>query len=129
MSKKLIRTFLPVIMITILSLSMGLPALAQSQIQGQLGEVGTGLGEFATTKSLPATIGTIIKIVLGFLGVVLLIVIIYGGWLWMTAGGDEDQTKKAKSWIVNGIIGLIIILLAYAITNYVVGELLTAVQG
>ena len=103
--------------------------LAVTDLESTLAGVGEGLDEYATTRELPQTIGAIIRIVLGFLGIVLLVVIIYGGWLWMTAGGDEEQVKKAKSWIVNGIIGLVIILLAYAITDYVIGELLQAVQS
>jgi len=126
MRTKLIKAILPLLIITF-CFGMALPAFAQSDIQNQLQGVGNGLEEYASTQPLPETIGQIIKILLGFLGIVLLLVIIYGGWLWMTAGGDEDQVKKAKSWIVNGIIGLVIILLAYAITDFVIGQILTAV--
>jgi len=123
------KTILPVALIFTFVFGLPLACLAQTELESTLEDVGAGLGEYATTRDLPQTIGSIIKIILGFLGIVLLIVIIYGGWLWMTAGGDEEQVKKAKSWIVNGIIGLVIILLAYAITDYVIGELLEAVQG
>lgn len=125
MRNKLIKVVLPFLIISF-CFGMAFPALAQD-ITTQLQDVGNGLDEYATTQPLPETIGSILKIILGFLGIVLLVVIIYGGWLWMTAGGDEDQVKKAKSWIVNGIIGLVIILLAYAITDFVVGQILTAV--
>jgi hypothetical protein len=44
-------------------------------------------------------------------------VIIYGGYLWMTAGGKEEQVTQAKKWITNSVIGLIIIGFAYLIAG------------
>lgn len=52
-------------------------------------------------------------------GLIFLILIIYAGILWMTDRGDLDYVKKAKSILVNSVIGLIILLSAYAITNFV----------
>ena len=66
----------------------------------------------------PYHIGNILRIVLSFLGVIFLILIIYGGFTWMTAGGNEQQITKAKGIIFNAIIGLIVVLAAYAITAY-----------
>ena len=59
---------------------------------------------------------SIIKIALGFLGTLFLVLIIYAGFLWMTAGGEEEKAGKAKKLIFNGVIGLAIILAAYSIT-------------
>ncbi len=73
----------------------------------------------STQASLPQIIGNILNYLLGFVGVILLIMLIYGGILWMTAGGSEDNMKKAKGYIVNSIIGLIVILASYAILKYV----------
>ncbi len=70
-------------------------------------------------------IGKVIKGVLSFLGVVFLCSIVYGGFLWMTAAGNEERIKKAKQIISNASIGLAIALGAYAITYFVV-ERLTA---
>jgi hypothetical protein len=89
-------------------------------LNANLGKVGTGLGDKSTGATLPETIGKIIKVAVGVLGVVLTALIIYGGFLWMTAGGDSGQTKKAKDYITNAVIGLIICILAYAITNFVI---------
>lgn len=52
-------------------------------------------------------------------GLIFLILIIYAGILWMTDRGDLDYVKKAKGILVNSVIGLIILLSAYAITNFV----------
>ncbi|MDD2758570.1 MAG: hypothetical protein PHD72_04370 [Patescibacteria group bacterium] len=73
---------------------------------------------------LPATdirqiIANIIRIALGLVGIVLVVIIIYGGFLWMTAGGNEEQIGKAKKVLTNAVIGLVIILSAYAIVLFV----------
>lgn len=66
-----------------------------------------------------AIIGDIIGAVLTFVGVLFLILVIYGGLLWMTARGNEQQIEKAKNLIGAAIIGLIIVLSAYAITAFI----------
>jgi len=88
-----------------------------------LEEVGEA-AEVATEEPLGVIIGRIIRVVIGFMGVVLLGIIIYAGWLWMTAGGDAEQIEKAKKWITNGIIGLIIMLFAFSITTFIINRLL-----
>jgi len=60
-----------------------------------------------------------IRYLLSFLGVIAVLIIIYGGFTWMTAAGNEEKVKKAKSMLQNGIIGLVIIILAYAITIFI----------
>jgi hypothetical protein len=74
-----------------------------------------GLGN----ADLLTIIGRIINIFLGFLGVILLIIIIYAGFLWMTAGGDAEKIKRAQMWIRNAVIGLLIIVSAFAITQFI----------
>jgi hypothetical protein len=67
-------------------------------------------------------ISTIINLILSFLGVIFLILMIYGGYQWMTAGGDEQKVEKAKGLIRNAIIGLIVVIAAYAISYFVVAK-------
>jgi len=74
-------------------------------------------------QDFPATIGRFVGALLSFVGVLFLVLMIYGGFLWMTDRGNEDQVKKAKDLIQAAIIGLIIVLLAYAITKYI-GDIL-----
>ncbi len=69
------------------------------------------------------TISTIIQTALTFLGVVFLILAIYGGYLWMTARGNEEQLTKAKNTLTAAIIGLIIVIGAYAISYFVIERL------
>jgi hypothetical protein len=98
----------------------------QSNLSGD-GGLQSGLG--APEGDLPTIVGKIIKVAVGVLGIVLTALIVYGGYLWMTAGGDQGQVKKAKDYITNGVIGLIICILAYAITNFVVAKIGAAVAG
>lgn len=61
-------------------------------------------------------IGLVVNGLLGFLGILFFVLILYGGFLWMTAGGNEEQVTKARKLVTNSVIGLLIVLLAYAIT-------------
>jgi len=68
-------------------------------------------------------IGRVINVVIGFLGIVLLCLFLYAGFLWMTAGGDEENVKKAKGLILNAVVGYFIIGGAYALTSFVLDNL------
>lgn len=82
----------------------------------------TNLGE----KDPRATVAAIINILLGFLGIIAVIIILIGGFKWMTAGGNEDQVSEAKKWIFSGIIGLLIILASYALADFAIKQLIKA---
>ena len=79
--------------------------------------------EHAGSNNLMVTINTIVNVVLGVLGLLAVIVIIYGGFMFTTATGDASKVKKAKDTIMYGVIGLVIALLAYAIVNFVVSSI------
>jgi len=68
-------------------------------------------------------IGDVIKAFLGILGIIFLILMIYAGYSWMTAHGDEQKVTKAKETITAAIIGLVIVIGAYAITFFVISKL------
>ena len=71
-------------------------------------------------QTLPVAIGRIIQSLLGFVGVILLVVVVYAGFLWITAGGNDEQVKKAKTWIKNAVIGMFLIFAAFIITSFIV---------
>ena len=73
-------------------------------------------------------IGAIINIVLGLLGLVTLILIIYSGFEWMTAGGNTERIDSAKKRMLSAVIGLAIILGAAVLTNFVLDLVLKAIQ-
>lgn len=81
-----------------------------------------GLG----TKDVRTTIASIIRVAMGMLGIVAVVIILIGGFTWMTAGGNDDKVGEAKKWIFSGVIGLAIILSAYALTNFVITQLISA---
>ena len=76
-----------------------------------------------TDTDLGQTIGSVIQFLLGFLGILAVILFLYAGFLWMTAGGDDAKTKKAKDYIKNAVIGMVIIMAAYIITNFVLVQI------
>ncbi len=68
-------------------------------------------------------ISLIITIVLGFLGLIFLILIIIGGYQWLTSGGNEEKINHARDRIKHAVIGLIIIMVSYIITLFVISQL------
>ncbi len=80
--------------------------------------VGTSAG-ITTSRGLPEIIGSIINVGLGFLGIVFLVLLLYAGFLWMTAQGEPKSVDKAKEMLKQSVIGLIIIVAAFAISNFV----------
>jgi len=71
-------------------------------------------------------IARIINISLSLLGILFVVLTVYAGFLWMTSGGNDEQVGKAKKILYTSIIGLIIILSAYSISNFVLKNLYTA---
>jgi hypothetical protein len=75
------------------------------------------------------TAAQIINVALGFLGIIAVVIVLLGGFKYMIAGGNEEKTSEARKLIVSGIIGLAIILSAWAITSFVISRLVTATQA
>jgi len=71
--------------------------------------------------------GSIIRGFLGLLGIVFVVLMVYAGFTWMTAQGNEEKVHMAKKLIVQATIGLIVILAAYAITEFIVSNVQDAV--
>ncbi len=69
-------------------------------------------------------IANIINIILSLLGVIFLAFTIYGGLIWMTAQGNEERVKKARELITESVIGVVIVLAAYAIAYFVLKNLM-----
>ncbi len=73
---------------------------------------------------IPVLIGRWLAVILGFTGTIFFILVVWSGLTWMTAGGNEESIKKAQSILKTAIIGLIIVLSAYAITRFIGTSLL-----
>lgn len=89
----------------------------------------TAGGITTTETDLATMIGKTLNYFFGVLGVVFLTVILIGGYQWMTAGGNEEKVGKAKGWVVNGINGMIVIFLAYALVYTILAALKGAVNS
>jgi hypothetical protein len=100
------------------------PLDAEDIIGSDFGD-STGLGQ----GDLKETIGSLIRVALGFLGVVAVVIVLLGGFKWMVAGGNDEKVGEAKRLIIAGIIGLAIILSAWAITTFVISSIITATNG
>jgi len=104
-------------MTLVLVLGLVMPVVANAQ------DLNNGLENFRSAANygntdLPTAMGRIMSIVLGFLGLVCAVIIIAGGFKWMTSSGDETKIAEAKKLMVAGVVGIVIVVLAYAVANY-----------
>lgn len=109
-------------------LTLGVSAVSAEVVKDPLGLTygeSTGLAN----QDIRLTVARIISVTLGLLGTIVVVIIIYAGFQWMTAGGNEDQVSEAKKRITAAVIGLAIILSAYAITQFVVTNLYSAANS
>ncbi|MFH0891810.1 hypothetical protein A2303_06785 [Candidatus Falkowbacteria bacterium RIFOXYB2_FULL_47_14] len=112
--------------------AFGLTAHAQTAADNMLwggfeGNVQTATGLGNTDPREMA--GQVVNILLGFLGIIAVVIILLGGFKWMTAAGDEGKVDEAKKLIGAGIIGLVVILAAFAIAQFVISALYNATNA
>lgn len=102
-----------------------LPMAASAQLSestSHLETVGDGIGADSSTD-LPTMIGNLIAVLLSVLGIIFVVLVVYAGFLYLTAAGDDDKVKKAKKLLSQGVIGLVIIIASYAIADFVIDSL------
>lgn len=117
------KKILSFLLITSISFFVLSPIVSAQMLQ-DTGELSNLTNEVATAASfsrvgLGYLIARVIQIALGLLATIFLILMILSGFRWMTAEGNDEEVKKAKTTIKTTIIGLVIILAAYAITYFV----------
>jgi hypothetical protein len=106
------------------TLALPLAARAQlSEAEKDLDDIGNALG---IQSELPTIVGATINVLLGILGIVFVVLVVYSGFLYLTSQGEETNVKKAKKLLGQSIIGLFIIVAAYAISDYVIKALIIA---
>ena len=71
----------------------------------------------------------LIAVAMGFLGIIAVGIILYAGFLWMTAGGEDAKVQKATKMLTQGVIGLILILSAGGVAYWVVTTLASNING
>ncbi len=120
-------------LVALVPLLVGAVSLAIAPIVFAQG-VDPGLQEVGSVVQLSAAdprviAARIINVVLGLLGIIMVSLMVYAGFLWMTAGGNADQLERAKNIIRNAIIGLIIVMMSWAIATYVIRAIFGATEG
>ena len=118
-SQRRTATWLAVFMLSVAVFVWLAPSvLAQASLGIEVGE-GTGLG----SADLKLIITRVIQIALGFLGIVAVALLIYGGYIWLTSQGNEEKISQAKRILVNAVVGLVIIIAAFSIVTYIISRL------
>jgi hypothetical protein len=132
-NKKLVRKTTAVFII-IFAVVFLLSFFSSGNVFAQGGDT-FGIGEEVGSKIALASgdiriiIARIVRIALGFLGVVALVIILYGGYTIMTSGGSEEKVTQGKRILINAVIGLAIIMSAFAIVQFVLVSLQKAISG
>jgi len=111
-----------IITLITLYLTFPLQTLAQAINTDLLNQAANG-AQYDTTinpaTTIPQTVGTVIGIILSFVGTIFFILIVFAGFSWMTAGGNEEKVSKSIKSLTNAIIGLLITVAAYFITWFI----------
>jgi hypothetical protein len=96
---------------------MPLLVSAQANPLDSLGRAGQQAYGTPVATPVRDIIASVVQIILGFLGFLFVILIIIGGFQWMTSGGNEKKIAEAKGRLVSSTIGLTIVLTSYAIAR------------
>ncbi len=102
------------------------PALALGYNEVQNGLQGSplqgifGTGGLTSSQSLTELITNGIRLMLLFAGAIAVVFVIIGGYQYLTSGGNEEQAEKGQKTLLNAIIGVVVIVLAYVIINVIV---------
>ena len=109
---------------------IAIAAFALDSVHAQgLGEATSELGRAGAQAGVtdvddPALIvGRAINVVLSLMGLIFLVLMVYAGFIWMTARGEEEKVTKARKIIISSLIGLVIVVSAYAIAFLVTSRL------
>lgn len=134
------KKYLVSIILTSLILFLGVAIFAQpikaAGVKDTLNVLNSSAGDdgagFTVLKKVEATtiaakIGSVINVFLGFVGAIATLYIIYGGFVWITAGGNQEQVTKARKYILNAALGLVVASIAYLIIALVINVTTTAI--
>lgn len=121
------------ILIILAMVGLMIPSFAFAEFGLEEAAQGTDLigyeGGEETPNAIPNLIGSIVAVALSFVGAIFFLLILYAGFLWMTAFGSSEKVDRAKSILEHAAVGLVIVLAAYAISRFVFSALTTATSG
>jgi hypothetical protein len=110
-----------------IALVLGVSLMAPMVALADPADTNFGLDQLSDVQlgrnTLPNTIAIFINVILGFLGIVAFIIILLGGFKWMTSGGDEEKIGEAKKLMGAGVVGMAIVLASWAIASFVIAQL------
>ena len=124
--KTLLATFLTIMIVSVI---VAIPYIASGAgLQGRiLDSAEQTRGDLPNPQGgLQGAVAGLINVFLGILGMIAVVIVIYGGFKWMTASGNTEQVDEAKKLLIQGVVGFAIIILAYAIVEFVVKGVLEA---
>ena len=101
-----------------LAVSFTAPAVANAQLQSGIDATGQNTSKDNTSPT--QLVGTVVNWFLFFVGAVAVIMLIYGGFKYITSGGDSSNVTSAKNTILYAVIGLVVVVLAGTIINFVI---------
>lgn len=118
-------------LIIVLVLVIGVLFLATSSSQAAInwGSTSSGASQLAgaaglsQATSFDAILATLARPIIGMVGIIFFLIFLYGGFKWMTAGGNDTQVNEAKKLITSTVIGLAIVTLAYVIADFIIRAL------
>ncbi|MFH1187298.1 MAG: hypothetical protein V1688_00370 [bacterium] len=136
-SKKILSSFLVLLTLGVFGFALLRPVSAMEctsiwqcitdREEGGLKEIGnTVFGDETPRNTIPEIIARVIQYLLTFLGVIFIALVIYGGFIYMTAAGESDKIGNAKSIIISASVGLAIILASYSFTYFILQSLTNA---
>ena len=123
MKKNLFQNFFLALCLTAI---FAVPFLALGQtdgVSGGLNQISSAFGntsQIGTARTLPQLILAIIRLMLMIAGMIAVVFVIVGGYMYVTSAGNSEQAEKGKNTLVNAIIGIIVIVLSYVIINVIV---------
>lgn len=137
MVQKTILSSIVIVGISFSLFSFSLPSYGDTVLENALyknadTETAKLLQKFGGTSAIKTpgvVVFNIVQVVLGFLGIVGAIMMIYAGFLWLTSGGEEEKAKQGRTLLFQALIGTLIVLTAYTITYFVIDRLTKAVTS
>ncbi len=113
------HVWMPLLLLALIVLPFVVHAAEEADPTTLLDEIGKIV--FGPGKpELQTVIGKLIQLALSFVGTIFFALMLYAGFLWMTAQGETEKVEKARSILIQATIGIVIIALAYTITFAVI---------
>lgn len=123
MKKESIKTLAVAGMLAILGIgAVAVPAWADDDLNLNVGVKSTLVPGMEENPDLGSIVNKVVNIFLWAVGIVAVIIMIFGGFQYITSSGDQAKVTKAKNTILYGIVGLVIAILAYAIVGFVTNQ-------